>query len=110
VKKGAIDFRLRASLPIVSDYDPKEAPTEYFRRKSGMPVSFLWLPGGTPYDIGETVSEYLGFREVEKWADKENPTYDCRIRLNLTRIAVHWCVPSLSNSLTRVRHHRHGFQ
>jgi len=74
VKKGAIDFRLRASLPIVKDYDPKEAPIEYFMREGEMPISFPELPGVTPHDIGETVSEYLGFRELEKWADKENPT------------------------------------
>lgn len=73
VHKGAIDFRLRALLPIVSDYDPNETPIEYFLRTGEMPISFPELPGVTPHDIGETVSEYLGFREVEKWADKEHP-------------------------------------
>ena len=73
LKKGELDFRLRASLPIVPDYDPKEAPIEYFMRTGNMPVSFPELPGVTPYDIGETVSEYLGFREIEKWAEKEKP-------------------------------------
>jgi len=73
LKKGAIDFRLRASLPIVSDYDPQEAPIDYFMREGEIPISFHQLPGVTPHNIGETVSEYLGFREVEKWADKENP-------------------------------------
>jgi len=72
VKKGALDFRIRASLPIVSDNVVGEPPVEYFMREGAMPISFPGLPGVTPHDIAETVSEYLGFRQVEKWADEEN--------------------------------------
>ena len=71
LKRGSLNFRIRASLPIVPDYDPNEAPIEYFMRKGEMPVSFPELPGVTPHDIGETMSEYLGLREVEKWARED---------------------------------------
>lgn len=72
VTKGSLDFRIRTSLPIVSDYDPREPPVEYFMRRGTLPISFPGLPGVTPDDIAEAVSEYLGFRQVEQWADEEN--------------------------------------
>lgn len=73
LKKGFLDFRVRASLPIVNDYDASEAPFEYFMRNRKIPISFPSLPGVTPHDIGETMSEYLGLREVEKWFIRNQP-------------------------------------
>lgn len=71
--RGSLDFRVWAYLPVVTDYDGSEAPFEYFIRNGKMPISFQELPGVTPHDIGETMSEYLGLREVEKWVEKKRP-------------------------------------
>lgn len=71
LKRGFLEFRIRGSLPIVPDYDPAEPPIEYFMRTGNMPVSLPELPGVTPHDVGDAVSEYLGFRAVEEWA-REN--------------------------------------
>lgn len=71
--RGALDFRVRASLPVVPDYDDSETPIECFMRNGKMPISFPELPGVTPHDIGETMSEYLGLREIEKWIEENQP-------------------------------------
>jgi hypothetical protein len=73
LKRGAVDFRIRCTLPIVPDYDPAELPVDYFLRKGKWPVSFLELPGANAFDIAKNMSEYLGLREVEKWIERNKP-------------------------------------
>jgi very-short-patch-repair endonuclease len=70
LKQGKVSFRIRQALPIMTDYNPKETPVGYFLRTGDIPISFPELPGVTPSDIAENMSEYLGLREVEKWAEK----------------------------------------
>lgn len=70
LKRGAVNFRIRCTLPIVSDYDPREAPIDYYMRTGEFPVSFQELPGINPFDIANNVSEYLCLTEVEKWAEQ----------------------------------------
>jgi|GEM_PF-2822940 len=70
LKRGAVNFRIRCTLPIVYDYDPSEAPIDYILRTGKYPVSLQELPGTNAFDIANNVSEYLCLREIEKWAKK----------------------------------------
>jgi len=70
LNRGTMNFRMRCTLPIVSDYDPNEAPVGYYLRAGVFPVSFQELPGVTAFDIADNVSEYLGYRVIEKWAEE----------------------------------------
>jgi hypothetical protein len=73
LKLGAVEFRIRCTLPIDPDYDPSEAPIDYFSRTGKFPVSFQELPGVDAFDIAENMSKYLGLREVEKWMEHNKP-------------------------------------
>lgn len=73
LKRGAVDFRIRCTLPIDPDYDPAEAPIDYVSRTGKFPVSFQELPGVDAFDIAENMSKYLGLREVEKWMERNKP-------------------------------------
>lgn len=70
LEKGTINFRTRCTLPIVSNYDPDEVPIDYYLRTGEFPISFQELPGVTAFDIANNISEYLGYRQIEKWAEQ----------------------------------------
>jgi len=74
LKRGSVQFRIRSTLPIVHDYNPAEAPIEYYLRAGEFPVAFQELPGINAFDIANNVSEYLCLKEIEKWAIKNNDT------------------------------------
>ena len=73
LKRGAVDFRIRCTLPIDPDYDPAEVPIDYVSRTGKIPISFQELPGVTAFDIAENMSVYLGLREVQKWMEHNKP-------------------------------------
>ena len=66
--EGQIKFRMRWTLPVVENYNPREAPIDYFLRTGKMPIAFPNLPGVHIPDVAEQFGEYLCLRRVELWA------------------------------------------
>jgi very-short-patch-repair endonuclease len=66
--EGSVKFGMPWGVPIVEDWQPNEAPLEYFAKTHQLPYWHSEPPGIHIPDIVEWFVEYLALCRVETWA------------------------------------------
>ena len=66
--QGRVTFGMQWGLPTAEDWQPNEAPFDYFRRTHTLPFWVSDPPGIHIPDIVESFAKYLALRRIEAWA------------------------------------------
>jgi len=63
-----VSFGIQWTLPIVEDFNWKEAPIYYAARTGNFPIAYQDIPGISMPELVENVCEFLALRQIEMWA------------------------------------------
>ncbi len=68
--EGQEEFGLKFALVIEEDYDRKDSPANYFFKNGKLPIYFGQPNGVNIPSICESICEYLCYKNVLKWLEK----------------------------------------